>query len=390
MSNRLKEEEEDQAIASNNKKARTRTPLTLSKWEASTLKTALLEDFNHFDLDWEDEPRCTRLRCTICYSYWIVNSVGPVGKRQAKFPFVGIIDPIGDPVPTSRTPAKWLDHQKNSYHREAVEKGGGKRVRVAAPVQTQDAPFLNDNNTQQESTAADELPLGVAATILPDSEQISSPQLHLHETHEKRPKTSDDSSSNKKPELVQTARFSGPSEHEMSLGQLQLRQEIIASRPGTGLSGPFGPWLSVPAIARPAQALGKVCRYDTSLSFRESELVILLTGAKTKSHTEFEIHTGEALRAGLTMELIRSIPRDDNFSLARVKERVCPRLETERERAIVTFAAELLDTSTMSDQTYKRTRAKVGHKDSVLVEITSIVGYYTFVAYTLNVFRIPP
>jgi alkylhydroperoxidase family enzyme len=27
--------------------------------------------------------------------------------------------------------------------------------------------------------------------------------------------------------------------------------------------------------------------------------------------------------------------------------------------------------------------------DSVLVEITSIVGYYTFCAYTLNLFQIP-
>jgi hypothetical protein len=35
------------------------------------------------------------------------------------------------------------------------------------------------------------------------------------------------------------------------------------------------------------------------------------------------------------------------------------------------------------------TREAVGGKDAVLVEITSIVGYYAFVSYTLNVFRIP-
>lgn len=185
-------------------------------------------------------------------------------------------------------------------------------------------------------------------------------------------------------------RFNGPSPDQMSAEQLAIQQEILASRPRTGLSGPFGPWLTVPEIARPAQTLGKFCRYGTSLSFRESELVILLTGAKAKSHTEFEIHTAEALRAGLPGKVIHAIPRDDAFSLVRVQNDLCPLLSSDRERAIAIFAAELLETSTVSDQTYEQTRAQVDEQDKVLVEITTIIGYYVFVSYTLNVFRISP
>jgi len=185
------------------------------------------------------------------------------------------------------------------------------------------------------------------------------------------------------------ARYTGPSEEEMTPEQKKIRDAIVATRKRTGLSGPFGPWLAVPAIAQPSQELGRACRYGTSLSFKESELVILLTGAKAKSHAEFDIHTGEALRAGWSLEQIQAIPRDDDFSLEKVKSTLVPMLTEEREKAIALFTAELVDTYTVSEETYEETKKTLGGKDSVLVEITSISGYYTYVAYTLNVFRIP-
>ena len=185
-------------------------------------------------------------------------------------------------------------------------------------------------------------------------------------------------------------RYFGPSENEITDEQRSIRDAIIASRPRTGISGPFGPWLASPEIARPSQELGRACRYGTSLSMRESELVILLTGARHRSHTEFDIHQGEALRAGLSMGIISAIPRDDNYSLVKVKSDVLPLLGTnKREKGIATFTAELLETCTVSDETYAASLEAVGGKDLVLVEITAIIGYYTYCAYTLNVFNIP-
>ena len=190
-------------------------------------------------------------------------------------------------------------------------------------------------------------------------------------------------------------RYTGPSETDMTKEQRQIRDQIVASRPRTGLAGPFGPWLAVPNIAQPAQALGKACRYDTSLSFRESDLVILLTGARMRSPAEFDIHVGEALKAGISMPVITAIPRDAAFSLTAVRERVVPLLDVpenenrDREKAIVLFTAKLLEDCTVSERQYEATKKILGGKDSVLVEITSIVGYYTYVAFTLNVFQIP-
>lgn len=183
-------------------------------------------------------------------------------------------------------------------------------------------------------------------------------------------------------------RYSGPPDNELSDEQRRIKREILDTRPRTGLSGPFGPWLAVPKIAQPSQELGAACRYGTSLSFRESELVILLTGARHQSAAEFDIHVPEALKAGLSMELITSIPRDGDFTMDKFKKEVLPKLENERERAIGLFVTEMLIHSTVSEEAYQSTK-EILKKDSVLVEITSIVGYYTYVAYTLNVFNIP-
>lgn len=221
-----------------------------------------------------------------------------------------------------------------------------------------------------------------------------------------------------------TPRYTGPSLEEMTPEQLSLRESILQSRPHTGLSGPFGPWLATPAIARPSQELGRTVRYDTSLSMRESELVILLTGARFKSEAEFDIHVCEARRAGVGWDVIRSIPRgvllskqeeemrgdeesQAEFSLEKVKECVIPTLENEhhsgllkrnevesrdktkiREIAIVLFTAELLDRNTVSAETYAHTKELLSGKDSVLVEIVAITGYYAYVAFTLNTFNI--
>ena len=233
-------------------------------------------------------------------------------------------------------------------------------------------------------------------------------------------------------------RYTGPQQQrddEWTEEQRSIRDEILRSRPRTGLNGPFGPWLAVPSIARPASELGRVCRYGTSLHPHESELVILLVAAKMRSSTEFDIHVPEALRAGITLLLIKAIPRsgsqesDDELDITRtpttthnnvpftrttIRERVLITLQQEQQeeksekdesqefqtvgdkqqyydrlRAIILFTSELLIDCTVSDGTYHETKVTFNQKESVLVEIISIIGYYTYVAYTLNVFNIP-
>jgi hypothetical protein len=202
----------------------------------------------------------------------------------------------------------------------------------------------------------------------------------------------------------------------MTPKQASLRNVIRLSHPRTGLSRPFGPWLSAPAIVGPLQELGREVRYGTLLLSRELELVILLTGTKNESDAEFNIHVDKARRAGVGWDVIRSIPGgmllppseeeeddkeedNDGFSLKRVKERVIPALMWEHDKvilleigmtcneareckvAIVLFASELLDKNTMCNETYNSTRDRLHGCNLALVKIMAIVGYYAFVSY---------
>jgi 4-carboxymuconolactone decarboxylase len=58
------------------------------------------------------------------------------------------------------------------------------------------------------------------------------------------------------------------------------------------------------------------------------------------------------------------------------------------ERAIYAFVQELYKTRRVSDQTYKRVRAFLN--DAAVVELVGILGYYTLISMTLNVFHMLP
>jgi len=169
-------------------------------------------------------------------------------------------------------------------------------------------------------------------------------------------------------------RFTGPSEPEMSEEQENIRSAITASR-STGIGGPFGPWLSNPAIAQPAQELGRVCSYETSLEQKQTEMVILMTAQHHSCASEWAIHVHEAREAGLEEPVIRSLEHATR-----------PQFGSARDGWLYAFADELLRDSKVSDKTYWATQREFG--DQGLVDITSIVGYYSYSAMTTNVFEL--
>ena len=57
------------------------------------------------------------------------------------------------------------------------------------------------------------------------------------------------------------------------------------------------------------------------------------------------------------------------------------------ERAIYAFAKELYRDRRVSDSTYRQVNALLG--DAGTVELVGLLGYYTLVAMTLDVFRMP-
>lgn len=151
--------------------------------------------------------------------------------------------------------------------------------------------------------------------------------------------------------------------------------DAILSGPRGNLNGPFLSWIHSPELAQRAQELGAFCRYQTGLSLRLSELAILCTAARWKSQAEWHIHYPIGIEAGLRADLLEDI-----------RQGRPPRFVDEEESLIWRFADELHATRRVSDGLYQEAVDRFGLQ--VVVNLVGLLGYYTLVAMTLNVFNV--
>jgi len=191
----------------------------------------------------------------------------------------------------------------------------------------------------------------------------------------KKTKTTTRRTAKKKTKTL-TPRLRDIPEAEMTPKQRQVLAEIQASRGRATLGGPFGVMLHAPDYGDLAQKLGAFCRYKTAVPPRLSEFTILVIGRMWRSQYEFWVHAPIAEKAGVSKQTIADL---------RAGRR--PKKLARDERAIYDFIEELHKTRRVSDKTYARVHALFG--DSGMVEFTGILGYYTLVAMSLNVFNVP-
>ena len=177
------------------------------------------------------------------------------------------------------------------------------------------------------------------------------------------------------PAKLPAPRLKIPAESEMNDKQRALLADIQKSRGKGPLGGPFAVFLEAPDYGDLAQKLGAFCRYNTSIPPHLSEFIILVLGRFWRSQYEFWVHAPIAQKAGVKTSTIEAL-----------RAGRAPTLSKE-QRAIYDFIAELHRTKRVSDKTYSRVHALFG--DPGMVEFVGILGYYTLVAMTLNVFRVP-
>ena len=161
----------------------------------------------------------------------------------------------------------------------------------------------------------------------------------------------------------------------MDADQRRVLDKIV-SGPRGRIQGPLRAVLHNPELADRWQALGALLRYQTSLTPRQSELAILVTGRACRSPFEWYAHRVEAEKAGIETPVIEAI----------LAERLPDGL-SEDDAAVVRVATELNRVRSISDATYADALARFGERK--LVELTALVGYYTMVAMTLNAHEIP-
>jgi 4-carboxymuconolactone decarboxylase len=143
------------------------------------------------------------------------------------------------------------------------------------------------------------------------------------------------------------------------------------------IRGPFAAFLHAPAFGDLAQRLGAHCRYKTTVTPRLSEFAILCTARLWRAQFEWYAHEPMALKAGVSPRTVRDL-----------KAGRVPKSAPKDERAIYDFIQELYKTRRVSDRTYKRLRTFL--KDEAMVELVGVLGYYTLISMTLNVFQMLP
>lgn len=179
----------------------------------------------------------------------------------------------------------------------------------------------------------------------------------------------------RKPPRIPAPRLTIPSEDNLTPKQRELLADIQKTRGKGVLGGPFAVFLEAPEFGDLAQKLGAFCRYNTSVPPALSEFTILVLARFWRSQYEFWVHAPIAQKAGVKAATIEALRTGRE-----------PRL-TREQRAIYEFIAELHKTKRVADKTYARVHALFG--DAGMVEFVGILGYYTLVAMTLNVFRVP-
>lgn len=162
---------------------------------------------------------------------------------------------------------------------------------------------------------------------------------------------------------------------QMNPEQRRVYDDIVRTR-GTWLNGPYAPLLHSPELADKAQQLGELVRYRTSLEPRLSELAIIVTARHWDCQFEWYQHAKIARTQGISSEACEAIANGQQ-----------PALADEKEVSVYNFSSQLLATHFVDEPTYARTRELLGVAG--VVELTSVIGYYTFIALTLNAHEVP-
>lgn len=142
-----------------------------------------------------------------------------------------------------------------------------------------------------------------------------------------------------------------------------------------GLRGPFNALLYSPIIGDAVQRVGEAVRFEGTLPAPLRELAILTVAAEWQANFEWWAHERIAREVGLDEAII------DEVKAGELSDGADP-----MQRMIHGFAREVIERHHATDERYAAAVAMFG--ESAVVELVLLMGYYTLIAMTLNVFAV--
>jgi 4-carboxymuconolactone decarboxylase len=162
---------------------------------------------------------------------------------------------------------------------------------------------------------------------------------------------------------------------QYSAEQKQAAADFEAARK-VAVFGPFEPLMHSPALMSQARAMGDYLRYKSAIGNTLSELAILVTAREWTQDYEWSVHYPIALKAGIRQAIADTIAEGRR-----------PAVLSPDEDTVYEYSMELLKNKQVSDATFERAKSRFGAKG--VVDLTGIVGYYTFLAMQLNAAQYP-
>ena len=148
------------------------------------------------------------------------------------------------------------------------------------------------------------------------------------------------------------------------------------SGPRGSVPPPVHVWLKSPGLADYAHKLGAHVRFGTGFSQKLTEIAILVTARYWTAQFEWAAHVRLALNAGVAQDVIDAIA-----------ERKTPKFTDPDEQLVYDLCHDFYQDHRVDDATYERVVKRFGEQGAV--DLTGLIGYYSFVSVTLNVFEVP-
>jgi 4-carboxymuconolactone decarboxylase len=173
------------------------------------------------------------------------------------------------------------------------------------------------------------------------------------------------------------ARLPNYTDREQTPAELLDDFDRIAALRNGSVSGPYGVLLHSGEVGVRAAALGEYLRFQSVLTPAQRELAIITTAHELNADVMWAAHTRLGRAVGIADETIEVIASDGDAGGL-----------SDAESEIVRYVRELLKNTRVSDEAFAALHGRLG--DQSLVDLTGLVGYYTFVGSILNAFEIAP
>lgn len=170
------------------------------------------------------------------------------------------------------------------------------------------------------------------------------------------------------------SRYRELSVQEMNPAQKEVHDEIVAGKRGR-FGGPFQLLIRAPEVCRHLSRLGEYLRWGSSLPPALSELAICLTARHIRANYEWYAHAPLAIEAGVPAAAIEAI-----------RTGAAPQFAAKDQQLVYRLVTELIDKRRLGDASFAEGIAAFGEQG--IVELGTIIGYYTAIGNALNVFQV--